>query len=130
MIETHWLAVIGVQGMSTLDRARSKKTGAGRRNTAEAGDIAPVKKKPDESKSQMIRILSGDKDYLQGLAEERGDTMLKVFHHLVEEHKVRSFIEGMQSDFAALARDQAVLKEEHEENLLLDGASFDALEDE
>jgi hypothetical protein len=116
--------------MSTLDRARSKKTGARRQNAPKAGDISPVKNKPEQSKSQMIRILSGDKDYLQGLAEDRGDTMLKVFHNLVEEHKVRSFIEGMQSDFAALARDEAVLKEEHEENLLLDGASFDGMEDE
>lgn len=81
-------------------------------------------------KSQMIRIMGSDKDYLQRLAEERGDTMLKVVHQIIEEHKVRSFIEGLQADFAALAADSQALSEEDEENRLLDGASFDGLEDE
>jgi hypothetical protein len=43
---------------------------------------------------------------------------------------VEAFLEGLRSDFAALAADPAALKEEHAETLLLDGAVFDGLEDE
>jgi hypothetical protein len=39
-----------------------------------------------------------------------------------EQISVRAFLEGLRSDFAALAADPALVKEEHEENLLWDGA--------
>jgi hypothetical protein len=81
-------------------------------------------------KSTMIRILGCDKEFLRKLAQERGDTMLNTLHQLVEEYKVRSFLEGLRSDYAALAANPALVKEEHEENELLDGMSFDGLEDE
>ena len=83
-----------------------------------------------EEKSLMIRLKATDKRYLQQLAKQRKESMTKVIEDLLEEHRRRSFFEGLNNDYAALKKDKKAWEEQIKEQSLWDSTASDGLEDE
>jgi len=80
-------------------------------------------------KSLMIRLKTADKAYLQQLAQEKKESMTKVIEDLLEDHRRRSFFEGLAAEYAVLKQDQQAWEEELSDQALLDTAASDGLDD-
>jgi hypothetical protein len=67
---------------------------------------------------------------LKATAAETGQPMIEVLAKAVEAYRRRSFLEGLNADFAALRRDPAAWTEELAERAAWDHALSDDLQDD
>jgi hypothetical protein len=79
--------------------------------------------------SAVIRLQKKDKEVLEKLAKETGQSVPKVVHGLIEDFKKRSFFAGLKSDYAKLKGKKRDWQEYISENELFEGTIADGLND-
>ena len=81
------------------------------------------------SNSAVIRLQKKDKELLEKLAIETGQSIPKVIHNLLEDFKKRNFFAGLKSDYAKLKAKKSQWQEYLADNELFEGAIVDGLDD-
>lgn len=75
--------------------------------------------------STTIRISESSRKILRELAKEEGKPLQHVIDRAIENYRRRRFLEGLQSDFAALRNDVEGWKAEEEERTAWDVTLMD-----
>jgi hypothetical protein len=79
------------------------------------------------NRNLRVRLNARDMEYLQRLAKQRKSSVTKVMEALLEDHRRRSFFEGLRTDFSALKQNHCSWEEEVDEQKLWDTAARDGL---
>lgn len=79
--------------------------------------------------SLTIRISRSSHAALRALAEESDESMTEILDKAIEIYRRQRFLAGLNSDFAALRKNEAAWQEELAERMVWDGTLTDGLED-